>query len=302
MYKQLKKFFKEINVSPYDILDVPKDVTKKNLKIAYKYKAKILHPDKNHTFDTTAEFQILGMAYDYIKEKIQKNNVTPQDLLKNQYNSELQDIDQLEKNDFSILRTSAPKTGYGEYTRTTEIDYSKLSIDKPEQLMKRFNLDKFNTIFDHLKDINEPKDSVVKHELSPFQQKSLGNCEVITDGELMLVGEQESLEDYTTQHGMDYSKGFLNINSPSKNQLPKDLDYSRSAVKNQMKKMKESEIKNRINDFKPINQTYSKNFSEMQADFINNQMESMRNESQRNKSYIKKNTHLFPKNNLGWKD
>lgn len=296
-YKELKAFFKSYNVCPYEILGISKNSDKKELKRAYRAKALLLHPDKN-TFDTTLEFQILGMAYEYIRERIKKYTASSHQELKMSYEQDLNETDNLQKEE--IVRSAAPKSGYGNFARSTETDYTKISIDKPEQLMKKFNSDKFNAIFEHLKSLTD-ESTVIKHELNPYSQRQLASCKVITDGDLMLVGEDDTLDDYTNQHGVDYLKGFSTISQPSKKKLPKDIDYSRSSVKAHMKSMKQSEIKSQINQkFKPITPKFEKNFAEMQADFINNQMEGMRLEHQRNKTFIQKNPHLFPDKSIAW--
>ena len=47
----------------YSILGIPRTATAEEVKIAYRLRAKELHPDKNPKMDTTAAFQTLQEAY-----------------------------------------------------------------------------------------------------------------------------------------------------------------------------------------------------------------------------------------------
>src|SRR3989339_78565 len=47
----------------YKLLNTTKDATTDEIKIAFRIKAKELHPDKNKNFDTTEQFKQLNEAY-----------------------------------------------------------------------------------------------------------------------------------------------------------------------------------------------------------------------------------------------
>lgn len=288
---ETKELFERYNTTAYEVLGVNKEHTKEELKVIYKKRARLLHPDKNFGKDTTLEFQLLTLAYEYIKHEIKTNPKSFVEL-KQAFNSNEEQI--LHNNE--IVRLSAPKSGYTNQ-RETETDYSKIAVETPEQLMKRFNPDKFNAIFEHFSKQNESKELV--KTVSGYTKDSRG-CRVITDGVSMIVAEEDFLNDYTLEDGTDYHKGFIGIKQPKKKEITKEIDYSRSEVKEGIRKLKSTEIKSLVNEkFSETPQVNNKKtFVQAQADFVNNQLESMRSEHQKNKSYIKKNSHLFPKGYL----
>lgn len=291
---EIKLFFKKNNISPYSILEIDKKADKRTIKKAYRKKAMIFHPDKNQKYDTTMEFQIISMAYEYCKYKLKKNK-KEFDELKQKYREDLEELDKKtidEDIDIEeVIRRPYNKHGYSS-TRTSEKEYSKSQIYTPEQLMKKFNIDKFNAIFEHLKEDSNNK-QIIKKPIG-IEKSKLSNCKVITDGEVMIMGEDEALDDYTMDDMIDYKKGFLDIKQPSKKDVNKmEIDFKRTKVKKNMKKMSGSELKSIVNErFKPLNNTYQKNFAESQVDFLNNQMENMRMENKKNKEYISKKASL----------
>jgi curved DNA-binding protein CbpA len=292
-YKNLKNFFKEFDVSPYSLLDLDEESSEKEIKKAYRSKARLIHPDKNTSTDTSLEFQILTMAYQLILIRNQK--YIPRKIIIN-YDDEVEEIDTLPKEDeVSFIRTSAPAKGY-KATRSDKTNYSEIQVESPGKLMAKFNTDKFNAIFEHLKDNSESNksQSLIKHEIIGHTNSKLNMCQVMTDGEFMIVGEEDSLDDYTTTHGIDYIKGFSDIQQPIKKNIPKNIDYSRSYIKENTRKMKNSEIKSSINIIsKPLDITYNKSFADSQVDFINNQIENMRQIQDTNKSIIDKKKRIF---------
>jgi hypothetical protein len=290
-YKNLKNFFKEFDVSPYSLLDLDEESSEKEIKKAYRSKSRLIHPDKNTTKDTTLEFQILTMAYQLILIRNQK--YIPRKIIIN-YDDEVEEIDTLPKEDeVSFIRTSAPAKGY-KATRSEKLNYSEVQVDSPEKLMAKFNTDKFNAIFEHLKDKSDSKQSLIKQEIIGHANSKLNMCQVMTDGEFMIVGEEDSLDDYTTTHGIDYIKGFSDIQQPTKKNIPKNIDYSRSLIKENTRKMKNSEIKSSVNIIsKPLDIKYNKSFADSQVDFLNNQIENMRQIQETNKSIINKKKRIF---------
>jgi curved DNA-binding protein CbpA len=289
-YKGLKNFFKEFDVSPYSLLDVDEESSEKQIKKAYRSKALLIHPDKSTT-DTTLEFQILTMAYQLILIRNKKH--IPRKIITN-YTEEIEEIDTLpQEDDVSFIRTSAPAKGY-KATRSELLNYSEVQVDSPEKLMAKFDTDKFNAIFEHLKKKSDSKQSLIKKDIIGHTNSKLNMCQVMTDGEFMIVGEEDSLEDYTTSHGIDYIKGFSDIRQPSKKNIPKNIDYSRSEIKENTRKMKNSEIKSSVNlKSKPLDIKYNKSFADSQVDFINNQIENMRQIQETNKSIINKKKRIF---------
>jgi curved DNA-binding protein CbpA len=289
-YKNLKNFFKEFDVSPYSLLGLEEESSEKEIKKAYRSKARLIHPDKNTT-DTTLEFQILTMAYQLIL--IRNKKYIPKKIIIN-YDDELEEIDTLPKEEeISFIRTSAPSKGY-KATRSEKLNYSEITLESPEKLMAKFNTDKFNAIFEHLKYKSESNKSLIKKEIIGNTNSKLNMCQVMTDGEFMIVGEEDSLDDYTTSHGIDYIKGFSDIQQPTKKNIPKNIDYSRSSIKNNTRSMKDSEIKSSLNiKSKPLDIKYNKSFADSQVDFINNQIENMRQIQETNKSIINRRKKIF---------
>jgi curved DNA-binding protein CbpA len=294
---EIKRFFKKNNISPYNILEIDKDCDKSSIKKAYRKKALDYHPDKNQKYDTTLEFQIITMAYEYCRYKLKKNNKKEFSELKNKFKEDLNELDkQTYDSDVDIedvIRRPYNPHGYSSL-RSNETDYSKSQIHTPEQLMKNFNSDKFNAIFEHLKNEKGEYSKELIKKPEGFEKINLANCKVITDGEIMIMGEDDELEDYTKDNMIDYKQGFMDFEQPNKRDVNKmEIDYKRTKVKSQLKKLNGSEIKSIVNErFKPLNVKYDKNFAESQVDFLNNQMESMRLDNQKNKQYISKKSNI----------
>lgn len=59
----------------YKLLNLTKEATASEVKIAYRIKAKELHPDVNRDFDTTTQFQQLNEAYEVLSDVVQKKNM-----------------------------------------------------------------------------------------------------------------------------------------------------------------------------------------------------------------------------------
>jgi curved DNA-binding protein CbpA len=288
-YKNLKNFFKEFKVSPYSLLNLDENSSEKEIKKAYHSKARLIHPDKNTT-DTTLEFQILTMAFDLIifrNKRYSRTHITD-------YSNEVIEIDSLPKNE--KYQTCAPIHGYKSSRSVDDDNYSRIKLDSPYKLMNKFNTDEFNAIFEHLKEKSELKksSSLIKKDIIGHNKTSLNMCQVITDGEYMIVGEESSLDDYTTSHGGDYMKSFSDIQQPSIKNIPKNIDYSRSFIKENTRKMKGSEIKSSVNTrSKPLNIKYNKSFADSQTDFLNNQIENMRKVNELNNSIIQSKKKIF---------
>lgn len=292
-----RNFFDEFNSSPYEILKVSLTANKKDIKNAYKKRSLELHPDKN-LHDTTHEFQILNMAYHVVVNDIRHiDEQSISDFGDITYDST--ELDAIVKDDDGYVIKSSHQNGYETLPPTTETNYTNIQLEKPDKLMEKFDIDNFNAIFDYLKEKNETEKQIVKvEEIVGYNKINQSQSSVISDGEYLLSGELEDVNDYTNGNGMDFRKGFDNFKNLTKEELTiikQNVDNQKHLNKNNMPKMKKGEMQSLINKkFKPINVVHqNKSFAEIKADFLNNQIENMRIEKDKSKKVLKKYQHVF---------
>lgn len=246
----LEKYFKQNHINPYKFIGVSKKSSRKELKQCFMKKVKVLDPDKNHGEEL--ELKILTKCFEYIDEKFKlnegieddekginkdksfsyksvkqeaiplkvKKETIPEDIYRNFYRTNFDDPETRKKlfvnsslnlNDAgSIIKDMAEK----------KPDCNSENLENPKKLMKKWNIKKFNKIFEELK--GEECDKPV--ELNPLDaNSSLAPTTISSYKGLMVENPQDEVVDFA-----DFSK------------IKKELEISNKMKRKKQKKPKET--------------------------------------------------------------
>jgi hypothetical protein len=226
-YKNQIQSFDQSQLNPYSLLGIPQNYTMEQLKIAYRKKALIAHPDKGGNpklFDdvTKAYFSLLeklkqkeddkqfidlkSNSKDYIeKQRSENKQNTSINVSKEKFNATA--FNKI----FEENRISDPSdTGYQEWLKN---DNKK---EPPKVFSTKFNIDNFNTMFENWKDEDE----------------ELGKEIVLSDGPNALMAFHGKTG--FSELGVDRIDDFTNADPNSKNLGYTDLKqaYSRNGILN----------------------------------------------------------------------
>ena len=225
-YQRQLKSFEDSQINPYKLLELPQNYTLEQLKLSYRKKALLNHPDKGgnpEIFDQTTK------AYFSLLEKLKKKEDDKQFIdLKNQSKDYIGK--QLEDNKQNI-KLKAEKFNLTSFNKIFEENKIDEPTDKgyddwlkndnnakepPKVFSKKFNIDNFNSMFEDWKD----------------QDEHLGR-------EIVLRDEPNALMAYHgktgfTELGVDRIDDFTNADPNSRNLGYTDLKqaYSKSGIIN----------------------------------------------------------------------
>ncbi len=342
MYKtnDIFELIKKKEIDPFEILNITKSSLLSNdikfLNKNYKKKALILHPDKTNG-ETELEFKILSVCYKYllkIKEKynskyteysqsifnqqyseknIINNNLDTDSYIKSIYDSDTNlnmdwgsknirqkymiDDDQEDESDF-LERSSKKKQyfSYGSALRDNKIDNFLLKKNE------KFNIDKFNAIFNKYKEINEKGQQLVKREIKDLELLDSNNSSVQMHEIYKVPNVGVIIHDPAKTkkiHGVNVN---LYKNEPE-NIITKDIlknikreDIKKEKINRTSKNaMKNSEIKQKINEYhtniKNIDPNDIETEEQMEEKIINKYIQ---HETQ-GTEFLEKHLHIFPK-------
>lgn len=314
MVSNINEFEKTFMMNPFKVLGVTEDSSKEHIKKIYKKKCLLLHPDKlmKHNKNSNLEFQILNCAYNVVKKYMESLNKNYESLKLERKNdshidSDIQDIFETKKDfnkRYEELRENVQNPsdiGYSLNERTTKTTYDENDIEKPEKILagKKFDNNKFNAIFEHLK--NETK--AESHELIKYENyydSSLCSAEIHSyDGNVVYGTDGSTPEGFTIRNGLDYKHAYSSIFNPNKNITKKNIDYERKDIKKNMEVMSRTQVKSKLNKMtETVNVPTNKSRAEIEADFINNKLSNLRLEKEHSKKMVNKYKPLISYNSI----
>jgi hypothetical protein len=165
----MSKLLEKYKINPYDYLGIDENADMKTIKKAYKYKAKIYHPDKNGG-KTDVEFKILVLCYKHAKQncvsevvvrdfnELKEQSKVPQEVYyeKSFYETDFNDPETRKEIfadddiDFESFEKEMKRIQSGKTSYSAENFYNKNIIDSMKTNGK-FDRDKFNAYFLKLK-------------------------------------------------------------------------------------------------------------------------------------------------------
>ncbi len=320
-------------INPYEILGILKtqDLNEKELRNCYKKRALVLHPDKTKG-KTEIEFKILHICYKYLSsqlsqlEKNKQNYSTAlrnktevrhkkggnlkatrenDDQLKEYYasydasiNSNWDDadfrkkylIDDTQGGVDEYLKSSKSKKKYNNYS-------SALKDNEIKNLIGKFNIDKFNAIFEKMKGLQEGEMSLIKYDAKKLVPIHIQGDTTVTE----IAKVDDVILVHKTKASKDKYQGMSSCSDVSKFTLTPDIvkGLSKKEIKAQKeqrvnpKKLSNSEIKQRIRESRELN--ISKDDLETEDQFYARLGESYAQHEQESSEFISKNLHIFPK-------
>lgn len=323
-------------INPYEILGISKtneNLSEKEIRNYYKKRALVLHPDKTKG-KTEIEFKILHICYKYLVsqlEQVSQNKKKYASVLRNKtelYNknagaaafaSSRESDDQLKEyyasygasvnsnwDDASVRKKyliDDTQGGVDEYLKSSEgkkkyTSYSSALKDSEiKNLIGKFNIDKFNAIFERMKGIQEGEMSLMKYDAKKLVPVHIQGDTTVT--------EIAKVDDVILVHKTKASKakyqGMSSCSDVSKFRLTPDIvkGVSKKEIKAQKeqrvnpKKMSNSEIKKRISESRELN--ISKDDIETEDQFYARLGHEYAQHEQESSEFISKNLHIFPK-------
>ncbi len=225
-YQKQMKAFEESQINPYKLLELPQNYTMEQLKIAYRKKALVSHPDKG---GNAKLFDDVTKAYFSLLEKLKKKEDDKQytdlkngsrDYLEKQKQENKQNVS-LKKDSFNLNmfnkifeenKISDPTdNGYEEWLK------SDSDVKEPPKVFStKFNIDTFNSTFEDWKE----------------QDENLGREIVLSDGPQALAAYHGKTG--YTELGLDSVSDYTNADPSSRGIGYTDLKqaYSRNGIIN----------------------------------------------------------------------
>ena len=205
-YEAKLNMLDEKNIDPYKILEISTNSSMNDIKLAYKRKAKIYHPDRMG--GNNKQFQLLTMAYMAILEKYKRQQQDKQFMtLKDESHQQMNEQSKVQRKNVNMKGNKFnPKMfnkiydenklqdptdeGYGKWMIDTEYE----SDTTPKLFSSEFNLNVFNNTFNDKKD-NGSQEIVKYQEPQPivsskqnYQELGGGNTGDYSNGPTSRMG------------------------------------------------------------------------------------------------------------------
>jgi len=313
-YLERLEFFKVNDINPYDFIGIPKkdksNLDKKILKKYYKKMLLKLHPDKTGN-ETDIEFKILQICYQHILDDITPVNE------ETVINSRKKEDTNVKYNDYTDSRSLFKTDFTNSNVRKSLFANDTLNFDNIDQIVEehqkmstsysphvtsqsnsknlfkdeKFNLDKFNAMFESVKPKMEDQDP---DKIPEFQcaNSSLTAMPINTYNGLIV---QDSSVDTLAQrfNFMDYN--YLKKQSPvNTNNLDTNKEYSyNSKAKDPINKRT---FNKKLKDLKnqKIEVDTSLNFRDAEAKMYDTKVNQMKQSMEKGKTNIMNNLSIYP--------
>lgn len=322
-------------IDPYEILELDQPADEKAIRKAYKKKALYVHPDKNGG-KKSLEFIILHVSYKYLintnssessyfnilKHKKDYNNTFSES--RRESDAQFRDIlagydASLESNwedpnvrkqffadDTQISLDEDLKTQKGKKKYTS---YSEV-LDDPDVKIKnlifkngKFNIDKFNAVFDKLKQVNEESRGLVKYkkirDLDALSTESSG------------LGSSVAVFKYNTEDGIAIhnqsktkreNQDILNLDRVNDYSFKLTPDLVKSVKKKDVTEKRKQRLDKSVVGKKELQQKneelsedYSKLPHETEDQFLRRRAKEFEKTEVESRNYIENNIRIFPK-------
>lgn len=340
MYKtnDIFEMIKKKEIDPFEIIGITKVVLlntdPRYLAKLYKKKALILHPDKTNG-ETELEFKILCTCYKYllkVKEKynsryseysneifnqqvnensIINTNVDTDAYLKSTYDSDMNInlnwgskeirskylIDDTQEDESEFLDKSKKKKQYKSYTGALLDNKIDNFLFKKNE---KFNIDKFNAVFNKYKELNKNEQQLVKRDIK--------DLELIDSNSVQMHEIYKVKNAGVIIHDPSKTKKIHGDNTNTYKNTPENIitkDILKNVKREDIKKekinrtnknaMKNSEIKQKINDYhtniKNISPDEIETQEQMEERIINKYIEH----NSKGTEFLEKHIRIFPR-------
>jgi len=320
-----RTFFNEYGINPYEIIGVTEDSSPTDIKKAYKYKARILHPDKNYHKDSTDEFKILGICYDFIIHEAEKNQVKVKPasnwntLKQNSRNaashfgaSTSLRRGAVDHNLFTVGRKETLDDDLDVVKLEQELKFRSMSTtyDRNEKVFNvfkdgKFNAKKFNALFEYMKQKQEDQQQVSVSGASesgplaymPASGSSCASASVSTYNGLLLV--DRGTTDYSINGAADYKRVKEEALIHPQEHLDqiiteKDINKILKNIEKETKKISKRKVTQMLNKRKePLNIQHQLTFAEAELAFQEQKVRSMKQEMEKNERVFQRYGHLY---------
>jgi hypothetical protein len=311
------KYFEDLDIDPFEIVDVSRNCDKKSLKKAYLKQALLIHPDKTNG-KTRVEFDLLVESYNYIKEildgKIKDPHSMGFDINATDYRDNFKDQEEINytrtKMDYNKHRELYVPNGlpsnlsdsqenidaiFGKRQKASKSYNPSESTGNQINMFGKdtYNSNKFNAMFELHKEkygCNQAfeENSVVDDPLGFETNSSLSPMDILTYRGLIIEKPQDSLK--------------LKVHDiPKQQHTLKDLQRTKS-FKNKLNIVKSKENPISLKEMgKLINQKNknvviknSGSFAEANEQFYQEKVKRMNHEMENNKEIVEKySTNIY---------
>ncbi len=299
-----KEFLDEFNIDPYEIIGVSTMATKSEIKKAYKYKARILHPDKNLSHDSTPEFKILGVCYEYITTELDtpktptfgsstgwdqlRNNARQPTAVPKQQGSRRGNIDhsQFEGNRKYLIDDDLDfeELTHQMQSRSTSTVYNR--NEKVFNVFKdgKFNSKKFNALFEFIK--VKQNEGIVATSSDGLLLVDKGTDDFSVGGQSVSAADYKKLKKESLVHPQELLDTIMS---------EKDIDKIMSKIEKDTKKMTKRKAKELMNKhqaaLEPVRHEMS--FADAEQLFHTQRLQGMKQEMDRNQQVFNRYGHLY---------
>ena len=278
----------------YGILGIKSDASIREIKHAYRKKIKKIHPDKvgNNSYNNSVALlnRIYNILSDSDNRKVYDNHNSSFDELKNNSRNYKQERKQEDINEsnfnekFDQNKTLDPTDiGYGEYgkdlkPRTSSTCY--IQPKKPKKIIKDFNIDKFNRIFEYYN-----KNSEEPQEVKESETSLVGVSSISSYNGLMIVGYTQ--DDFSGDFYSDYKTGFKKSHKNPK-KISNKIDYKTKKEK----KLTQTDFNNKL--IKVSNSRIKIEPKQTGEDYDKQKKKKEKKEIKKNKKIIQKYAQCYP--------
>ena len=300
----LEKYFKQNHINPYRFIGISKRSSRKELKQCFIKRVKVLDPEKNQGEEL--ELKILTRCFEYIDEKFKqskakdnedksslyepvkqkeiilkvKEETIPEDISRNFYRTNFDDPETRKK---LFVNNSINLNDIGVTEKNPEIISE--SLDNPKKLMKRWNIKKFNKIFEDLKDdeLDKPQ------ELNPLDANSSLAPTTVSSYKGIMIENPE----YDVLEFADFSKIKNELDVINKMKRKKGKKGKQG--KNDLQEPEKIEVLANKRKSEKVEINTTRSFDQSISDMYEMQKRTVTDESNKNRDHILKNIHIFPK-------
>lgn len=319
----VEAFIYENGIDPFEVLGIPMSATAKEIRRAYRRKARLLHPDKQPNGgapEPNLEFVVLTACYEFAMDyKIPHRHLSepdddPQPLQQPLYRRGCVDHQAFEgaaRNDLlndgldvEALQANLNKRGHS--ASLSQVYQANERIFNAFQ-GKSFDRKKFNALFEHLKDKYEFEGKAVITRPDEISPMALGgntgglassSTAIVTYNGIMMVNQGHA--DYSTQGAVDrrLTKSLEApqvaideiLTEPQLERLVKQMEKDTGKIAKNKAKVLAQQKGEKVN----VNHTLS--FSEAERQYEQQQLRQTFEEMERNRQYIRRYGRAFDAN------
>lgn len=295
------------DINPYDFLEITEEADIKAIKLAYKKKAKILHPDKSGG-KTEMKFKLLNLCYKFARDNCLDTNVSTHNELKEQQKETptfkggytIDDFANMEKRraiiqtediDFETFekKLSAMNTQSVNYNA---IDYYKSDLLAKMKTKGKFCDLKFNAYFQKIKEQGKVNTTQIEKVTRIKAYNEDNKYQMVNSYNGMIINTTEPGGNYKETTSSTLSKRDICdlINTTGKMEM--DIIIKNNQKNTEAMAPKEIKMLKKKMEMKILVNT-KKSYRESETDLERENIKRIKKEMEKQKKIVEENKHLY---------